>query len=402
VYLSRTYPALVPYLKGIHLTVDSWRPNRDPSGWKMDIASGEQDQPFDIIPDASAPAFVTLVGQLQDDIVALDTLFARSSGMSKTATAIYGFSDASGTGFGTTLLIDGHMHYRHGQWTTSHSEASSNYRELNNLILGLEEALAQGLLYNGEVFLFTDNSTAESAFHKWTSSSRSLFQLVLRLRVPQMHRGLFIRVGSDMVNYFPLHLSALECSNALMPWIQSWFQPSENVTFLQPLDWFTTGHQAGSHVWSPPPGVADVALEQLAIAIHKRPLNHHVVIIPRLMTAAWKKLLGKICDLVITVPLGVPFWPDSHFEPLLLGLYFPLLPCSPWQLRFTHLLDGLAQQLSGLPRSSHNWGGSFAPTSRPSAEPGQNATEHGTEDVMWQQIMGNSLLLGHRTKRGNL
>ncbi len=32
VYLSRTYPALVPYLKGIHLTVDSWRPNRDPSG----------------------------------------------------------------------------------------------------------------------------------------------------------------------------------------------------------------------------------------------------------------------------------------------------------------------------------------------------------------------------------
>jgi hypothetical protein len=83
VYLSRTYPALVPYLKGIHLTVDSWRPNRDPSGWKMDIASGEQDQPFDIIPDASAPAFVTAVGQLQDDIVALDTLFARSRGCPK-------------------------------------------------------------------------------------------------------------------------------------------------------------------------------------------------------------------------------------------------------------------------------------------------------------------------------
>jgi hypothetical protein len=49
----------------------------------MDIASGEQDQPFDIIPDASAPAFVTLVGQLQDDIVALDTLFARSRGCPK-------------------------------------------------------------------------------------------------------------------------------------------------------------------------------------------------------------------------------------------------------------------------------------------------------------------------------
>jgi len=32
VYLSRTYPSIVPYLKGIHLTIDSWRPNRDEDG----------------------------------------------------------------------------------------------------------------------------------------------------------------------------------------------------------------------------------------------------------------------------------------------------------------------------------------------------------------------------------
>jgi len=342
----------------------------------MDIALFEPDEanPFETFSNESAPAFVTAVGQLQDDIRALHALFGpdlpplQLVRPSRTATAIYGFGDASGTGFGTTLLIDGCIHYCHGQWTTSHSEASSNYRELNNLILGMEEPFDQGLLDDCEVFLFADNSTVESAFHKGTSSSRTLFQLILRLWVLHMHRGLFIKVirlssgvlrGNDMLSYMPLHLSALERSEALKPWIQSWFQPSEGVSFLQPLGWFTSMHQAGSHVWAPPPGAADVALEQLAIAIHKRPNNHHLVIIPRLMTAAWRKLLGKICDLVFTVPLGVPFWSDSHFEPLLLGLYFPLLPCSPWQLRYTHLLDGLAQQLSSLPRSSYNWGGIF-------------------------------------------
>jgi hypothetical protein len=75
------------------------------------------------------------------------------------------------------------------------------------------------------------------------------------------------------------------------------------------------------------------------------------------MTASWRKLLGKICDFVFTVPLGVSFWPASHFEPLVIGLYFPLLPFSPWQLRHTRLLDGLAQQLSSLSGSSHYWGG---------------------------------------------
>ena len=35
VYVSRTYGFLVPYLKGIHLTLESWRANRDSEGWGM-------------------------------------------------------------------------------------------------------------------------------------------------------------------------------------------------------------------------------------------------------------------------------------------------------------------------------------------------------------------------------
>ena len=35
IYVTRTYPAMVPYLKGIHQTLDSWRTNRDSDGWKL-------------------------------------------------------------------------------------------------------------------------------------------------------------------------------------------------------------------------------------------------------------------------------------------------------------------------------------------------------------------------------
>jgi hypothetical protein len=35
IYVVRTYPWLNPYIKGLHLTVDSWRPGREASGFKL-------------------------------------------------------------------------------------------------------------------------------------------------------------------------------------------------------------------------------------------------------------------------------------------------------------------------------------------------------------------------------
>ena len=29
------YPTFMPYLKGVHLTLEIWRPNRDPQGWNL-------------------------------------------------------------------------------------------------------------------------------------------------------------------------------------------------------------------------------------------------------------------------------------------------------------------------------------------------------------------------------
>jgi len=35
VYVTRTYPAMVPYLKGFHLTIELWCGGRDADGWKL-------------------------------------------------------------------------------------------------------------------------------------------------------------------------------------------------------------------------------------------------------------------------------------------------------------------------------------------------------------------------------
>jgi hypothetical protein len=38
VYLQRTYPAITPYVKGFHLTIDAWRPGRHNEGWHTPCA----------------------------------------------------------------------------------------------------------------------------------------------------------------------------------------------------------------------------------------------------------------------------------------------------------------------------------------------------------------------------
>lgn len=67
VYVSHTYPAMVPYLKGIHLTLDSWRPNRDEDGWKL----SHPELGSSWLPSGMAPITVNPVPQLCDDVNAL-------------------------------------------------------------------------------------------------------------------------------------------------------------------------------------------------------------------------------------------------------------------------------------------------------------------------------------------
>ncbi|KAL7567716.1 hypothetical protein ACA910_012051 [Epithemia clementina (nom. ined.)] len=71
-----------------------------------------------------------------------------------------------------------------------------------------------------ELFVFTDNSTAESAFHRGTSKSKLLFNLVLQLRKLEMRGDLFIHViwvaGTRMIEQGTDGLSRRDLMNGVL------------------------------------------------------------------------------------------------------------------------------------------------------------------------------------------
>ena len=289
VYLSRTYDPIVPYLKGIHLTLDSWRTGRDAEGWKVNkkrkrsADDGVQveeeeygaewisehflfrkDGVEQIVPPTEArdkaPGKVSAVPRLMDDLRVLLDFFEPEAPLwrfvrgAEVFAVQYGFADASGQGFGATFEDAEGVDYRFGNWGESTAAESSNFRELNNLVEALESKFEQstGTLVGREIFLFTDNQVAEGAFYKGTSGSRKLFELVVRLRKLEMFSGCKIHIvhiagsrmiaqgtdglsrgdisegvmrGASMLEFVPLHLNCLERSEGLEWWIRSWLSP---------------------------------------------------------------------------------------------------------------------------------------------------------------------------------
>ena len=79
IYMSRTYPTMVPYLKGIHQTLDSWHPYGREVGWKLryqDIERLHKNLETTAVESAndydSQPDRVKNVEQLKGGLEALD------------------------------------------------------------------------------------------------------------------------------------------------------------------------------------------------------------------------------------------------------------------------------------------------------------------------------------------
>jgi len=320
VYITRTYPAFTPFLKGIHLTLDSWRAGRDNDGWR-DHTQILNHLDADLQPpSANAPLHVMGVPRLADDVESLLHLMSsptppdRVVRSSSIMVAFYGFGDASGAGFGSTILGPNGVHYRYGVWGSDLEGASSNYCELLNLteaaaahldslsfsnlerlVDGVASEATTSPLAGCEFYLFTDNLVAESAFFKGTSSNPRLFALILRLKRLEIDHSFTLHLvhiagrrmitqgtdglsrgdllqgvmrGQSMMTFVPLHLSAAERSPALLSWVQDWVTPGWTVQPLQPIDWFALGH--GLTAWRPnldglPCPVSDVPFQTVML-----------------------------------------------------------------------------------------------------------------------------------------
>jgi hypothetical protein len=113
-------------------------------------------------------------------------------------------------------------------------------------------------------------------------------------------------------------------SSGLLLWIHScWGIEPILIPMSDAEGWYTTGQGNLLHLWASAPSTADAALEQLGRAKHKRPSVMHVVIVPHLMTATWRKQLRKIVDVLFTVPLSTDAWPSNNHEPLVVAIALP-------------------------------------------------------------------------------
>lgn len=428
VHLSRTYPVLVPYLKGIHNVLESWRKGRDEDGWKFSSKEWKElltelgeykkeggdwenvKRDYLARTEGKAPAKVdsTAVKRLKCDLDTLKKYFNSSLPPKRLVrgkrvmTVHYGFGDASGSGFGSSWEVNDSIQYRYGTWGRDKDDSSSNYRELQNIVDSLEAMNKEDDLNGSEIFFFTDNSTAERAFYKGSSSSRILHDLVTRLRMLEMNCGIklflchvsgtrMIEQGSDglsrgnmeegvmtgqkMLSFIPIHQSALERCASLLPWIRSWtsdatsalaLESTDELEILSARDWYERGHdhvpdlmenedgfsmvkyKKGNFVWAPPPAAALYCAQQLRQARLKRTNSTHIFICPRLMEPHWRKQIHKSADIVLEIPAGQSFWPIDMHEPLILALYFPFLSHRPWQLRRTPTLLAMEKRLQGM------------------------------------------------------
>jgi hypothetical protein len=142
IYVSRTYRPMIPFLLGIHHTLDSWRPNRREDGWRqnrlMMSMEGYEDEAAPNLGQSAVlpPATVKAAKRLADDLRVLTMLtnpevppLRRLRGSSKLK-VLYGFGDSSGNCFGWSIDFGEEIRYEHGLWSETLCEEHSNYKEL--------------------------------------------------------------------------------------------------------------------------------------------------------------------------------------------------------------------------------------------------------------------------------
>ena len=119
VHLGMAFPLMLPFLRGIYLTMNSWREGRDVDSWKLGkvafeamISEMQRNGSWDpsSVKDRDAPLEVQAVPVLKEHLEALLVLFEGSKPKLRLICnasifeVCYVFGDASGKGFGSSHL----------------------------------------------------------------------------------------------------------------------------------------------------------------------------------------------------------------------------------------------------------------------------------------------------------
>lgn len=131
IYLGRTYPEMVPYFKGLHLTIDGWQKGRDAEGWDLHgkplLAAMAEGKVAHTEPE-TAPATVNAVPRLAADVKALRRLTQAEEAprrplRAKRVAYCFLVGDASSQGkgaaylpLGAAMIQNSEVYYTSGEW----------------------------------------------------------------------------------------------------------------------------------------------------------------------------------------------------------------------------------------------------------------------------------------------
>jgi hypothetical protein len=306
-HLSMTFKVITPFLKGFHLILAKHLPRRDEDGWKFTekgyFAYVPQCLADDKISETEAeemiasaveeggdhPEVLIATEHFKQDLVGLGEILkpkfppevvVRSNAVLQ---VLYGYVDASGKIFGSTMLSNKGVRFWIGLWEKDVEDESSNWKEFENVVEALEEEGKHSYLDGTLLYFFTHNSTVESALYRGNSSSPKLFNLVVHFKRLETHHqawflvchvsgkrmikqgsdavsrgqmGEGVTAGLDMLSCIPLNESAPNRSpTTLKLWINSW--AGSKVEYLQPEGWFERGRDLirgeldSQDIWSP-------------------------------------------------------------------------------------------------------------------------------------------------------
>jgi hypothetical protein len=222
------------------------------------------------------PETVQLVDRVFFDMQALDTFLNLPSLIMVILRPVmgplwldYGFGYASGEGRGGQLdPTDLIARIEIAFWRTEDSEKSSNNREMKNCYKFLKREADALRLTGREVWLCTENEVTERAYYKGLSSSKDLFEIILKIRLlaikfqfllhlPHIAGTRMIQSGVDGLSRGEIllgqlqtpieelmifHRSPFERMPSLSDWLSNWILTPFRVT--EPEDWFYNAHQS--------------------------------------------------------------------------------------------------------------------------------------------------------------
>jgi hypothetical protein len=147
-------------------------------------------------------------------------------------------------------------------------------------------------------------------------------------------------VGDRFLKHIPLNKTVLDRA----PEFKKEFEkglPGHNWRWLDYEDWFEGAFDDdhGHYIWTPPPALADLTMEQMCEVKHVHPHTSHVFHCPALVTACWRKQLLKAPDYVVTLLQGSSAWVANQHEPVVCALIGPLLSTRPWPVKSHHWVE---------------------------------------------------------------